>query len=138
MVSVPERKVPPLKAHLIALTLAATALLPAGLGHAAATPGPPLITIPAGQTHCPDGYVCLFRDYEFQGGGYGIAAGYSIKFLGDIGLNDQMSSWANDSGRRYCWYVDAGYAGERHVMEARYRVNVLPQENDQASSLRPC
>ncbi|MEU9891384.1 peptidase inhibitor family I36 protein [Sphaerisporangium sp. NPDC051017] len=130
-----------MKAHLAALALATTALLPAGVGAAHADDalsGPPLITIPAGQTRCPDGYVCLFRDNEFQGGGYGIASGHSVGFLGDIGFNDQMSSWANDSGRRYCWYVDANYAGDRHVMENRYRVNVLPQENDQASSLRPC
>ncbi|GII63472.1 hypothetical protein Skr01_35570 [Sphaerisporangium krabiense] len=128
-----------MKAHLAALALAATALLPVGAAtaHADAT-GPRIISIPAGQTHCPSGYVCLFRDYDYQGGGYGFASGSSIGFLGDIGFNDVMSSWANDSGIRYCWYVDANFEGDGHEMKPGYRVNVLPQENDQASSLRPC
>jgi hypothetical protein len=97
-----------------------------------------VVPIPEGQTHCPDGYVCLFRDYEFQGGGYAVAAPGELPWFGDIGFNDRMSSWANDSGITYCWYFDAYYSGEEHVMYDGYRVNVLPRENDHASSLRPC
>ncbi|MGW4799878.1 peptidase inhibitor family I36 protein [Nonomuraea sp. MG754425] len=120
--------------HLtLAVATTAALVLPATPGHAADT-----IEIPAGQTSCPDGYVCLFRDYDFQGGGYGVRSGDSLPWLGDLGFNDQMSSWANDSGRTYCWYSDASFAGERHVMQNGYRVNVLPRENDTASSLAPC
>ncbi|MFC7328942.1 peptidase inhibitor family I36 protein [Marinactinospora rubrisoli] len=129
-----------MKLRLAVLMAAVAALVPAGAtaSHAAVPQQDDIIRIPAGQTYCPDGYVCLFRDYNYQGGGYGFRSGTSIGFLGDIGFNDQMSSWANDSGQRYCWYFDAYYQGEVHDMLPGYRVNVTPRENDQASSLRPC
>ncbi|WP_158562761.1 peptidase inhibitor family I36 protein [Marinitenerispora sediminis] len=129
-----------MKLRLAALLAAVAALAPAGVGtaHAVVAPQDPIISIPAGQTWCPSGYVCLFRDYNYQGGGYGFRAGTQIRFLGDIGFNDQMSSWANDSGQRYCWYFDADFRGEVHDMRPGFRVNVTSWENDKASSLRPC
>jgi hypothetical protein len=126
-----------LKIHLAAFTLAAAALVPLGAAQPAAA-DPAIITIPAGQTHCPSGYACLFRDYEFQGGGYGIHHSTSVDWLGNLNFNDQMSSWANDSGRTFCWYTDAYFQGESHIMRNGYRVNVTPRENDTASSIRPC
>jgi len=53
-------------------------------------------------------------------------------------FNDQMSSWENRSGRRYCWYFNVGPAGERHTMPNGQVINVLPRENDRASAFGPC
>jgi len=54
-------------------------------------------------------------------------------------FNDQMSSWENRSGRRYCWYVNANFILPVHTMANGVPPqNVLPSENDTASSMRPC
>jgi hypothetical protein len=130
-----------LKIRLVALTVATAvaALLPVGVatGHTATrAQEPTVLQMPAGRTTCPGGHVCLFRDSNYQGGGVNFQRPGSSSYLGSF--NDQMSSWANDSGALYCWYSDADYRGDRHEMKPGYRLNVLPHENDTASSIRPC
>jgi hypothetical protein len=53
-------------------------------------------------------------------------------------FNDQMSSWQNASGRRYCWWFDDGPSGEVHTMPTGQIINVLARENDRASAFGPC
>ena len=102
---------------------------------------------------CPRGYVCLFRDRDTQGwehfqlsarSSYGdlrMAPCYICK-NGD--WNDDMSSWVNNSGIRYCWYFDSYFrgSGSRGPRPMPYQfgriVNVTSFENDQASSIGPC
>jgi len=106
----------------------------------------------ANATSCPAGYVCLFQNSNRGGYGYGVRSGYGTRNLlsvrcpsctngihgNDGTFNDQMTSWENRSGRRYCWWFDVGPGGERHPMNNGLRVNVLARENDQASALGPC
>jgi hypothetical protein len=93
---------------------------------------------PHSGSRCPSGYICLFTDYNYSGTAYRVKAGSSVPWFGDFNFNDAMSSWANDSGQTFCWYVDANYQGAFHDMKPGYRVNLLPAENDTASSLKPC
>ncbi|MEU3597912.1 peptidase inhibitor family I36 protein [Streptomyces sp. NPDC006798] len=125
--------------------LAAAAALTAGLAAAptatAAAPAAPSAPVAAAPVHfsgsnCPSNSLCLYRDVNFTGGGIAIKAGDYIGFLGDYGFNDQMSSWSNDSGVTCNWWVHAYRGGDRHVQYNGYRVNVLPSENDQASSVQ--
>jgi hypothetical protein len=98
---------------------------------------PPGVSPHSGST-CPKGYICLFTDSNFSGTAYKVQAGTSVPWFGDFNFNDAMSSWANDSGRTFCWYTDANYVGLRRDMKPGYRVNLPANENDTASSLRPC
>ncbi|MFE0424512.1 peptidase inhibitor family I36 protein [Streptomyces sp. NPDC058953] len=125
--------------------LLAAAALTAGLALApsaiAAAPAAPVARAAAAPSHfsgsnCPSNSLCLYRDYNYTGGGIAIQAGDYIGNLGDYGFNDQMSSWSNDSGTTCYWWVHAYQGGDRHVQYNGYRVNVLASENDQASSVR--
>ncbi|MEU2389556.1 peptidase inhibitor family I36 protein [Streptomyces sp. NPDC007369] len=87
-------------------------------------------------SNCPADSLCLYRDYNFTGGGIALRAGDHLPWLGAYGFNDHMSSWSNDSGTVCYWWTDAYSGGEGHDMKNGYRVNVLPQENDMASSVR--
>ncbi|MER5495475.1 peptidase inhibitor family I36 protein [Streptomyces sp. LE64] len=113
---------------------------------AALTTGPAVASAPASAapaalrhfsgSHCPPDSLCLYRDHHFGGGGVAVRAGDYIGFLGDYGVNDQMSSWSNDTGTICTWWSDAHQGGAAHSMYSAYRVNVLPSENDTASSVR--
>jgi len=101
---------------------------------------------------CPTGFACLFQNSNRGGFGYGLRSGFGNRNLlsvrcgsctngihGNNGtFNDQMSSWENRSGRRYCWYFDVGPSGETHPMANGQLINVLPRENDRASAFGPC
>lgn len=92
---------------------------------------------------CPEGYVCLYLDADANTDGIAIREGEEIGNLAndfDFDWDNRMTSWINNTSTRYCWYFDFDFSGECHVMEpARNRVvNVLPRENDKASSIRPC
>jgi hypothetical protein len=51
--------------------------------------------------------------------------------------NDQMSSWGNDTGQTYCWWVDINRGGTGHIVHSLGGTiqNLLPNENDTASSI---
>ena len=95
---------------------------------------------------CPSGFACLYQNSNRGGFGVGISAGCGISNLSSVGcpsctrgnFNDQMSSWQNVSGQRYCWWFDAGPSGEVHTMGNGVTQNVLARENDQASAFGPC
>ncbi|MFG2794931.1 peptidase inhibitor family I36 protein [Streptomyces sp. NPDC048419] len=100
---------------------------------------PHLLFIPVGQRTCPDGYLCVFRDAFYEGGGVGIEEGREINDLGSLGLNDVMSSWINATRTRYCWGPDVNFEGIGHIMDPNFSVPVLrPEENDTASTIQRC
>ncbi|MFJ3788467.1 peptidase inhibitor family I36 protein [Kitasatospora sp. NPDC090091] len=121
-----------------ALAVGAAALLTAGLAAAPATATTPRSATAVRQFdggNCPAQSLCLYRDYNYTGGGIALQAGDEIPWLGDYGFNDRMSSWSNDTGVTCYWYTDAYFSGDEHDMKNRYRVNVLPSENDMASAV---
>jgi Peptidase inhibitor family I36 len=93
--------------------------------------------------------VCLFRDAN----GGGFIDEFTASFLITAGIwnltddpcppcrngnfNDEMSSWGNDTGGIFCWWVDINGGGAGHTMRSLGATiqNVLPSENDQASSV---
>ncbi|MEU6284040.1 peptidase inhibitor family I36 protein [Streptomyces sp. NPDC047028] len=101
---------------------------------------PAVVFIPPGQTTCQSGFLCLFRDALWRGGGYAIEDGHELNDLGALGFNDEMSSWINaTSSTRFCWQPDTNYDGIAHFMDPNTAVGlVLPAENDTASSIQLC
>ena len=105
-----------------------------------------------GGARCPNGYVCLYQNRDHQGFGLGIPRGYGLANLkavpctscengthgNDGTFNDQMSSWVNHSGQRYCWYVNRSEKKGKHTMPNGQFINVLPGENDLATTVEPC
>ena len=100
---------------------------------------------------CPSGFACLYQNINRGGFRVAVQSGIGLTNLnircstctngihGNNGtFNDQMSSWENKSGRRYCWWFNAGPSGEVHTMSSGSTVNVLARENDQASAFGPC
>jgi len=99
--------------------------------------------------------VCLFQN----GNGGGSIDAFDAGFLESVGVwnltndacgscnngihgnhgtwNDEMSSWGNDTGVTFCWWVNIGAGGAGHLMRSLGATiqNVLPSENDQASSV---
>ncbi|GLF93700.1 peptidase inhibitor family I36 protein [Streptomyces yaizuensis] len=116
-------------ALLTAALALATPLTTASPARAAGT-----VTTFAG-SHCPPASLCLYRDYDFTGGGIALTADTYVGRLGDHGFNDQMSSWSNDTGLVCDWWEHADRGRPIHDMRPGYRVNVLPRENDTASAV---
>jgi hypothetical protein len=97
------------------------------------------------------GVLCLFQN--INGGGSIDAFTKAFLFqpgpwnltndpLGGGTWNDQMSSWGNDIGgdagaATMCWWVDINRTGAGHLMRPLGAgiQNVLPSENDKASSV---
>ncbi|MER5767036.1 peptidase inhibitor family I36 protein [Streptomyces sp. NPDC001985] len=84
---------------------------------------------------CPARSLCLYRDHNFTGGGVALSADTYVGWLGDHGFNDRMSSWSNDTGQVCDWWSDSYRGGAIHDMRDGNRVQVLPSENDTASSV---
>lgn len=89
-------------------------------------------------SNCPANRLCLYRDYNYTGGGVAIARDGFADWFGDSSLNfnDQMSSWSNDSGVTCAWYSDADYRATRSAMGNGERGDVPQGLNDTASSAR--
>lgn len=102
---------------------------------------------------CPRGFACLYQNANLRGSAVAVQSGIGIRNLrgircrgctngihgNDGTFNDQMTSWENLSGRKYCWFFDAGPSGERHVMRNNFVIRqVLARENDRASAFGPC
>ena len=91
---------------------------------------------------CPGGHVCLYP--HANGGGDPVvlrAVGERYPDFGAFRFNDQMSSWQSNTSVVYCWYFHANYGHPTRVMLGHGPdrvINLTPDENDQASSLRPC
>jgi hypothetical protein len=103
---------------------------------------------------CPMGYVCLFEHSDARGTMFKFTANQNAADLGRYlcpvthcwhgasNFNDDMSSWVNNSGVKFCWYFDKNYQpyygsrGPRPMPPEAYRVvNLTSFENDEASSL---
>lgn len=93
---------------------------------------------------CSSGIVCMF---EFpnanQGytGGRWLYATYPNGYSNLGWFNDRMQSWANNSGARYCWYLDDLFRGQSFIMNnygATRIVNLTSGERNRASSMRRC
>jgi hypothetical protein len=127
------------------------AKLPAGSKILEGTPpGAVVAEIPASAT-CPSGTLCIFKNSNGGGARLSISlpAGVGINLPSfpcasctngihgnDGSWNDQMSSWENVSGVRYCWAVNINGGGTRHAMRAGVGLqNVLQSRNDTASSI---
>ncbi|MFD5989669.1 peptidase inhibitor family I36 protein [Streptomyces microflavus] len=127
---------------IAAAALAPLAILAVPTPAAAAQPeliSEGLLRLPAQIDSCPVGYVCVYRDVGYAGGGYAINSGRALNDFRAIDFNDQMSSWANETAGRYCWYPDINYNGTRFAMRATTTSEAVnPENNDTASSLEPC
>ncbi|MEV7289898.1 peptidase inhibitor family I36 protein [Streptomyces sp. NPDC093252] len=116
-----------------ALLTASLALAALATGTAPAHAAP--VTTFSG-SDCPAGRLCLFRDYDFSGGGIALSSRTELYSLANYGFNDQLSSWSNNSGVTCMWWNNGLDSGGGHEMRNGYRVNLLPSENDTASSVR--
>lgn len=101
---------------------------------------------------CNLGTICLYQNIDFndlQGGcvaPFGPGQKRDLKNVpcprkngSSTPFNNQMSSWANLSNRRYCWWTDPGQKGNKHTMNpGTARANVGSDANDRASSVGPC
>jgi Peptidase inhibitor family I36 len=95
---------------------------------------------------CPMGYVCPYKDSDARPRPFmklpASSAGAAHFGKGSISNNDEMSSWVNNSGVKFCWYLDTnflpyyGTRGPRPIPPEPYRVvNLTRFENDEASSI---
>jgi len=99
---------------------------------------------------CPSGLACLYQNSNRGPRMWGTNGQFPNLRLkacpectngthgNDGTFNDQMTSWENRSGKPYCWYVNANFGPPAHTMRNGVIQNVLPAENDTASSMRPC
>jgi hypothetical protein len=112
---------------------AAVTLLAVAGGAVAASPA---IAAPT----CASGGVCLYDGLNATGAKARYQYGDNNMGVGVPAFNDRMESWQNNSGRRFCWYVDAEFRGTRYVMEpyGNRIVTLRPEERNRASSLQAC
>lgn len=90
-------------------------------------------------TDCPSDYVCMYRDSNLGGGGYGVRDGFDLNDFRGIDFNDQLSSWVNYTDDRYCWYSDLNFTGSVQSLDAGdVATSLSPQHNDTASALAYC
>jgi hypothetical protein len=98
---------------------------------------------------CRPDRVCLYQNIDFNDFKAGCVVAIpptlkrNLKDLPCVGtggnFNNRMSSWANVSFHRACWWTDAGQKGHKHVMNPRTaQPNVGSAANDRASSVGPC
>ncbi|MFD9457991.1 peptidase inhibitor family I36 protein [Streptomyces sp. NPDC059985] len=89
--------------------------------------------------NCPSNYVCLYRDSGLRGGGYGVMDGHDLNDLSALDFDNQLSSWANATTDRYCWYSDVNFAGFLQEMPPGTAADLQgAQLNDVASSVVRC
>ncbi|WP_026212533.1 peptidase inhibitor family I36 protein [Longispora albida] len=92
--------------------------------------------------------ICIAQDRDGGRNSFCFTAGTYVpelnsKYCGSCwgnNWNDEMSSWYSTTSMRYCWYFDANYGGESHVMDFSHQrwINQPGREDNKASSLRPC
>ncbi|MFI5618032.1 peptidase inhibitor family I36 protein [Streptomyces sp. NPDC051567] len=103
-----------------------------------------IVEFPADRKECPADTLCLYRGFDYADGGYWVSGTPNIPHLAWFGFNDVLSSWANNTGRDYCWYSDSDsdsdndYGGSQRLMHAGQSDRALTGEhqNDEASSVR--
>ncbi|WP_189930874.1 peptidase inhibitor family I36 protein [Streptomyces sulfonofaciens] len=87
---------------------------------------------------CPDGYVCVWGDSNYEGR-FLFVPGTDRANVGSA-MNDLTTSIWNRTGSRVCFYDDANYGGSilAIVNAGAWRGNVGPTANDRISSWRAC
>jgi hypothetical protein len=112
-----------LAAKVAAISLALTALTGAGASAAMAVSMP---------SSCSEGYVCLYEHQNFASRlGYRLG-GFSIKNV-KASSNDKMTSWANRSKKKGCWFTDIDGGGAKRYLYSNAN-NPKVDLNDQLSS----
>ncbi|MER6992610.1 peptidase inhibitor family I36 protein [Saccharopolyspora hirsuta] len=134
------RKVLPMKLRLA--LLAGSALLGGAIGVPAQaqdiTPRAVDVIEGHGEQACPDGAVCLYRDYYGNGSADApiLRTDQDIPWLGDYGFNDTTSSACNHTPVRVVLFEDAYFEGSNLIVYPGDCVNVPEWFNDLASSVR--
>ncbi|WP_078628721.1 peptidase inhibitor family I36 protein [Streptomyces sp. NRRL F-2664] len=114
-------------------------VFPAPPSQAATTFGTPALLRLLDVGPCPNGYLCLYQDEGLRGGGYGVREGRDLNDFRGINFNDEMSSWANATSSRYCWYPDINFSGPGRGLQQGAANNVnFREDNDIASSIEDC
>lgn len=90
---------------------------------------------PAG---CESGWVCLYRDDDYQGGQVSLTnSTTAISHLSSRGFNDEADSYYSNYRYDSAWYWDAEYKGERHCMHSfSSNRSFSVHDSDDASSAR--
>lgn len=94
-------------ARVVAISVAVAAVGFAGVGAAsAAMPG-----------DCSSGRVCVYNDENYFNQLGWRAAGFATQNISST-TNDKMTSWANNTGTRGCWWTDINGGGTRRFLYA--------------------
>ncbi|MEV8454686.1 peptidase inhibitor family I36 protein [Streptomyces sp. NPDC052095] len=110
----------------------------AGLCMAATTVVAGGVQAMAGSRDCPDGYVCVWGDSNYEGR-FVFVHGTSQENVGSR-MNDLTTSLWNRTDSTICFCDDAGYGGAllARVAPGDSRANLERGANDRISSWRAC
>lgn len=110
-------------ARLTAITVAVAAVGFAGVGAAAAVTQP---------SDCSAGRVCVYNDQNFFNQLGWRSEGFATQNISSTN-NDKMTSWANNTGTRGCWWTDQNGGGTKRYLYANSN-NAKVDLNDTMSS----
>jgi len=85
---------------------------------------------------CPDPYVCLYRDSDWQGDRW-IFKDPVWQNLNPYGASDEVSSWSNHEDRVATLSWDAGGGGAHLHLSAHAHGAHMGDWNDKASAVHP-
>lgn len=133
-----------MKRSITAVAVGATLLTALTCGAAAAEPRPADAWIRqnvSGSWACPDGYICLYENYQANKGspGWMLALKGSIEHLDWYNFNDRTSSVVNRSNNTAILYGDYNFGGPSATIRpgTKYSFeNNVPMNNDWTSSVR--
>ncbi|WP_131742234.1 peptidase inhibitor family I36 protein [Actinomadura roseirufa] len=118
-----------LLAGVVATACAAVTMSTAGIAQASPPKNP---------NDCPNGYVCVWGDINYEGR-YLFNPGTDRANVGSF-MNDLTSSLWNRTGSQVCFYEHADFRGATLaiVPAGSWLSNVGPAANDKISSWRDC
>ncbi|WP_242908355.1 peptidase inhibitor family I36 protein [Actinomadura terrae] len=127
----------------IAAACTAGTMVSTGIAQASAPPAPSTggktgtVRI-ANPNDCPNGYVCVWGDINYEGR-FLFAPGPERQNVGDF-MNDLTSSVWNRTGSQVCFYQHADWRGGTLLIVGAgdWRANVGRDANDAISSWRAC
>lgn len=85
---------------------------------------------------CPDPYVCLYRDTNWNGDRWIFRDAY-WQNLNAYGASDEVSSWSNHENRVATLSWDVGGGGAHLHLSAHAHASSMGSWNDQASAVHP-
>ncbi|MEX3102946.1 peptidase inhibitor family I36 protein [Streptomyces sp. ST1020] len=106
----------------------------------AAIAGGSLVSAPAASAapgDCPDNYVCIFQNVNYEGRWIGNLRGHDRPNVGDY-MNDRASSIINNTNDPIKFYEHSGYRGASFWMYPRVQLPRLYEWNDSISSWKRC